>query len=744
MSDDILDQIRDAIRLDLVDLLDISELRKTVWIDGVEVTQAIQHYRADKHLTDRADRGPDNSVHLVAGKPAWVRVYLRSRSADVADVGGTLAIQRRHAGFLWTDIARLTPQPPGSITARRSPSYSVERASRNSTLNFIIPAALFHGMLRLKVLVVDNTGKELDTDEREIDATLRQTLRVRAILVSYNGPATSTPPPPGSPPVANVTIAAPTIAGLATTAGLALRAMPVQSQGDFATAGTMICTVPLDDARTGNGACSKNWEALLANLTTARINDGNRTDVVYYGLLPTGIPLGVPGCGQGGLGSAVVGDQGTFLHEIGHGYGFQHTPSGNVGTPDPNYPVYEPYPSASIGEYGLDVNDGTVYTPVGTSDYMSYGPTTWMSLYQHERLILHPRLGQESLRDDLPWRRKFRDFDVRRDLPYPPPETLVREDVRMKPVIAISGIVHDPGKIEVVAVARVSVMGDPVGERTNLSARLIGADGADIASATVRRLVLHGDCGCGSNDPTEHLEGPYRFEVYVPDIELGAALVIDNGEERLWERRAASTQPTIGAVRAEISECRLNLSWDTDRGVASSRSKGRQPADTGDEVWAQWSPNEGQTWFGLATGLRGGKAELDASVLRPGMALIRLLRHDGFHTAVSDPVEVQVPVCGVQVAVQHPEDGGLYGAGSPMRLLGVVMFSSGGPVSGEWARWVLDGKEVAQGLDAWIASPGVGDHHLLLHVRTQYGESESAIRFTCEPSPDSPDGRSAC
>ena len=33
-----------------------------LFIEGVEVTQAIQYYRAEDHLADAADRGPDNSV----------------------------------------------------------------------------------------------------------------------------------------------------------------------------------------------------------------------------------------------------------------------------------------------------------------------------------------------------------------------------------------------------------------------------------------------------------------------------------------------------------------------------------------------------------------------------------------------------------------------------------------------------------------------------------------------------------
>jgi hypothetical protein len=45
-------------------------------IQGTEVTQAIQYYQSRQHLTDLTEVKPDNSVQLVAGKPAWVRVYV--------------------------------------------------------------------------------------------------------------------------------------------------------------------------------------------------------------------------------------------------------------------------------------------------------------------------------------------------------------------------------------------------------------------------------------------------------------------------------------------------------------------------------------------------------------------------------------------------------------------------------------------------------------------------------------------
>lgn len=730
---------------------------KPVYVHGVEVTQSIQHYRADQHLTDANDRGPDNSVRLVASKPAWVRVYVRSRLADqVTGVTGSLTIQRRSGGWVWNHVATLSPRSPGSVTARRNPAYTTERSTLGWTLNFLVPADQFIGTMRFTVRVTAADGTEYDDHEIQVDATLRQTLRVRAILVGYNGPATSAAPPPGGT-VPNLTLAAPTLANVATTAARALRMMPVQSQGNFASAGTITFNRPLDDPRSCAGCCSTNWNTLLNQLTTVRTNDGNRTDVVYYGLLPAGMPLNVPGCGQGGLGSAAVGDQATFVHEIGHGYGFQHTPCGNGGTADPNYPTYEPYGAASIGEYGLDVNDGTIFTPNGTFDYMSYCGPQWMSLYQHRRLIQHARLGQEWIREDLPWRRfqEWREYWVVRDLPYPPPDPYVWEDLRMTPVIAISGIVHGPGKVEVQSVARVSVMGDPPGERTQLQARLVGASGEVVASAALRRLTTHGGCGCGGDcgcgcggkgcSDHDHQDGPYTFEAYVPDVEPGSALVIDDGEERQWERPAPRSRPTVGAVGAEVDGCRIKLWWEVGGKPtqAASRRKGEQDS-AATETWVQWSPNEGTTWLGLATGLTGNEADLDASAVRPGTAWLRVLVNDGFHTAVSEPVVVEVPGCGPMAAILHPDDRGIYGAGSTLRLLGTVMDASGAPIPDAWCRWVLDGKEVAQGLDEWIPAPGVGDHKLVLVARTEQGETEAAVRFRCEVGPDTEEGRPVC
>jgi hypothetical protein len=61
----------------------------SVHSNSVEVTQAIQYHQAARHLTNPADWRPDNSVPLVVGKPAWVRVYVRSGIGGIGrDVAG--------------------------------------------------------------------------------------------------------------------------------------------------------------------------------------------------------------------------------------------------------------------------------------------------------------------------------------------------------------------------------------------------------------------------------------------------------------------------------------------------------------------------------------------------------------------------------------------------------------------------------------------------------------------------------
>ena len=723
--------LRSRLRDLIFDWLDISDAWDPslvgVHATGIEVTQAIQHYKAHEHLTDAADRGMDNSVKLIANKAAWVRVYVSSGAkASVLGVRGTLTVERRRYGWAYATVGTLDPQPPGMLTATNSFTYAQMRGSTTATLNFVIPADLFVGTLRLTVRLHDGAGNDYDSETVVVSPRLRQTLRVRGIMVAYNGPSTANPPAGTTAP--NLTLAAPTLADLQTTAGLAMRMMPVQSTGSFMSAGTITFDRPLNDARTGAGACSMNWNALLTALANQRTADGNRGGVVYYGLLPAMLPVTVPGCGNDGLGSALAGNQTTFVHEIGHAYGFQHTPCGDAGETDPNYPTYEPYGAASIGEYGLDISTGQIHDPNVTEDYMSYCGPRWMSLYQHRRLIMQNGLDPRIVGEEEPW---WDNWEVVNDLdipelwlPDPPPdEPWSQVDRTPRPVISITGLVTH-GRVEISTIARVAAAGAPAGRVTQLRAELLDEGGSVLAAGPLKRLAARGGCGCGCSDDDEQVEDTFSFQAFVPDVAPGAALrVVRRDGDELWNRDAPDRAPALDHFELETSDDTISAHWHV--GEREERL----------EAWMQWSSDEGETWQALATGLTGHEAKLPLRGLPPGEVWVRVLLHDGFFTTVSDPARIAVRDQGPEIAVLHPREGERLAAEGTLHLwASAAQLSDEDRVDGDVFRWFLDDREVGRGRELWIEAPPAGEHEAVLVARGGERPVEQRVRFiTLDP-----------
>jgi hypothetical protein len=490
--------------------------------------------------------------------------------------------------------------------------------------------------------------------------------------------------------------------------------MPVQPTGSFAILTQMNWFEALDDARTSAGQCSNNWNSLLFWLGLIRDNDGNRADVVYYGLLPTGMPVGVPGCGAAGIGGGVVNDTQTFVHEIGHGYGFQHTPSGNAGATDPNYPTYEPYPSASIGEYGLDIRNGTVYSPATSTDYMSYGPNRWMSLYQHERLVGHPRLVPSWITDRNP----FEHVPVLVNpehgwWPDPPwsKEALVEQSIQ--PLISIRGFIDESGTARVESVARIVGSPDLHGPQTSWIAQLVGQDGSVSSRGRLARVETHGGaaCGCagGSDDPDRL---PFTFHALVPDTEPGSALrVLDPRGESRWERRAPERPVAISGARAAVEGDTLVLDWTVD-GAA--------------DVWTQWSNDEGRSWHGLTVRLANGRAQLPLMGLPAGRVWIRLLALDGYFTTPTEALAIEVPEQQPWPAVVYPSQDGIVPARVAVEATGSAVDQAGRPLPEERLEWLLDSDPVGRGRSVSVRMEP-GRHRLSLRVLES--DAEHTVTF---------------
>jgi hypothetical protein len=710
-------------------------------IDGVEVTQAIQYYHADQHLTDAADVRPGNAARLVAAKPAWVRVYVRSGLlAQIADVTGSVELQRRTHKLLWQTVDVLSPRFPGSVTALRDfASYEEERGRTGASLNFVIPAEKMYGLLRL-IVRVDAPGRPTETQTVNIDATLLQTLRLAYIMVSYNGPDGAEVNP------TNVTLPAPTVADLESTTARTLTLFPVQSTAAFESAGSLEWNLPLDDARIKDGDCSANWHALMVELAELRVADGARPDVIYFALLPAGVPVEVDGCALHGVTAGRVGQRWTMAHEVGHGCGLPHAPCGDVGEGfDADYAAYEPYdpnrdPEASIGEYGLDIGNGIIHRPQTNRDLMSYCDPPWMSLHNHAKLINNSMLKPAVIGLPKPWREDLLiDPHYRiKGWPWPPPidplgeEILWREETfRIEPLVSITGVVDETGRVEVLGVARVRAVRNVRGARpTEFVAELVGEDGERLAGARVFRMDARGHgCGCGGGGKDDEYSR-YIFQALLPDAGAGAALRIVREKDEVWSRTATAHPPRINGFEVSPGERgEAYARWDVE--IASAEEQAR--------FWLRWSDDGGKSWRAFRTGLRGREARVSLAALPPGEALIQLLAHDGFHTSVSEPAAVRVPRRAPEVVVMHPQQGQTYLAGSTLRLWGAARGGDGRRVADAKAgRWTMDGREVARGLDAWVTAPPPGEHRCTLSLIE--GGREVATRHvtfnTIEVPPD--------
>ena len=462
----------------------IIQKRPNLSVQGLEVTQAIQFYGASQHLTDAADRGADNSLRLVTNKTAWVRTYLRSgqdpafEGGQLSGVDGTLRVERR-VGGIWSTVATI-PSQNGPIVAEDSfASYDTERGNINSSLNFIVPANVCTGLLRFMVEVASEYRCPGNTasGQAQVDVNLTQTLNAAFITIGYNGPDNAG--------TGTLNLPAPTLAQCQAETSWAMTTYPVSGAPNVRLAGTFVTNTPLNDPRSCPGCCSPNWQPLLqqvANLVAADQAANPGVAWVYYGIVNGGIPVNVPGCNGWGATGGLAGAPITYAHEIGHQFGLPHARCGNAGAGNAAYPIYEPYDlpqdppgtanwtMASIGEYGVDINNGNIANPNNAEDFMSYCAPRWISLYTHNYLVniagLVPQViptgsGAATARVIVDEERGFE-----------------RPEDRIEPLIQMLGTIDPDGTVHVVTVARLEtryLRGR--GRQTAYIAQLLDAEG---------------------------------------------------------------------------------------------------------------------------------------------------------------------------------------------------------------------------------------------------------------------------
>lgn len=688
-------------------------------VQGLEVTQAVQHYRADQHLTDPADRGADNSLRLVTNKSGWVRAYLRSgqdpafENGQLAGVNGTLRVERR-VGGVWGAIANLVSQN-GLITAEDSfASYDAERGNINTTLNFVVPANLMNGLLRFTVDVRGPFAPcpgHVDSRSTQIDVNLQQTLNAAFITIGYNGPnATRT---------GNIMLPAPTLATCQAETSWALRTYPVSSVPNVRVAGTFVTDTPIDDPRSCPGCCSPNWGPLLDQIEALVALDqaaNPGTPWVYYGIIADGIPVNVPGC-SGNATGGVAGQPVTYAHEIGHQLGLPHARCGNAGNGNPAYTIYEPYDlpvdppgtanwtMASIGEYGLDINDGSIANPNTFEDFMSYCGPRWISKFTHDFMTNINELSPVVVPTGagaMP--RIIGD----QSLGFEP------DALRIAPFIMLMGMIGADGAIEVSRVARIDTRyrrGD--GRQTGYVAQHLDGDGRVLAEDVLYSYASDG--GCGSHVPPKkdcHCDDsmnepkPVPFKAMLRDTGPGMSLRIVKRGEVVWERKGADKPPTISGARATPNKNGdLELAW---------RLSGESKKEV--DVWVRWTNDDGKSWHALTVGLRGSSAMICAEQLPSGNVRFELLANDGFHTVRAMTDVVMLPAKPPAVTILYPGAGARVYGDRLIHLWGSVSSFTGAGIDADAAEWFIDDQPVGNGLDLWVENCGTGHHHVRLQV----------------------------
>jgi hypothetical protein len=693
-------------------------------VDGIEITQAIQYYHAAQHLTDPADRGPDNSLRLVTNKTAWIRTYLRSGQDPAFDGGqllgvdGMLTVERR-VGGVWGVVANIGSQN-GPITAQDSfATYDAERGNINNSLNFVVPPSVVTGLLRFTVNVSSDLPQcpgNQTTAQLVADVNLTQTLNAAFITIAYNGvDAAGT---------GMLNLPAPTLAQCQAETAWAMTTYPVSGNANVRIAGTFITTTPLNDPRSCPGCCSPNWQPLLqqvANLVALDQAANPGGNWVYYGLVAGGIPVNVPGCNGWGATGGLAGQPITYAHEIGHQFGLPHARCGNAGTGNANYPVYEPYDlpvdppgttnwtMASTGEYGLDINNGNIANPNAAKDFMSYCFPRWISAFTYNFLTNAPGLvpqviptggggggSERIIRDTEP------GFQRRGD--------------RIEPLVHMLGRIDDDGNVEVSSVARLEtryLVGN--GVPTDYVAELVADDGRIIAQDQLYRYDTEGG-GCGKDEDchgcgNHKRDRTFLFKAMLEDRETGERLRIVRRGEVVWERVRPSRPPTLTRARAELDEAgNLRLRW-------TLRTYGEVPED----VWIQLSNDDGQTWRALTVGIRGNTAEIVRDQLPSGRLRFQVLANDGFQTVSATTGSVDLPARSATVTIFYPKEGDQVYAERLLHLWGTATSDRGEDLTEEQFTWFIDDAEVGRGRDIWVDNPGAGRHEVRLEVSDQAG-----------------------
>lgn len=595
-------------------------------IAGLEATQAIQT--------------ATNSVPLVQNRPTILRIFARTTSL-MGTRGITISVAATRNGIPLPG----SPLMLGPYTLSRSPS----RGIYTSTINVLLPPAWLSGVIVLTATVdASNVIRELNEANNTASMRLRfnyvPPLNIKFVPIHYTWSANGTLcSGPASESISYWLMHTYPIHAVQTS----FRA-PVYFTGDLSQGDT-------------------DWGRLLDLLWSIKQTDGAPESQVYYGLLDSHngtCPLSWGGIGYIGW-RVSLGQYHSYAilaHEIGHNFARLHAPCGTRADIDPDYP----YPDGSIGDYGVDVFDGRVWTPGppdNTKDVMSYCWPRWFSAYNYQALYEDQIVHGQSIGSNMRARVLLVRATVTDD-----------EQISMQPVYSLEGIP-----------TRGTESGD-------LTIELLDANGHVLVSQPAQFYEVA--------DIDAHVRS-LSVLVQSPNTPVAAVRIVKNGKV-VAERQLDST-PIRAAAKPQLtfSAGRVTLSWGAPETPALVR----------------YTVDGGQSWTTMGIDVRGGQLLIDSSQLPGGNGWFEIRLGDISVPVVLESSPLMLHDTPPSVQINGPT---VLSFGQPLLLIGQATDREDGPITE--LRWILDGKEVEAGQTLQMMGLMPGEHTIVLTARDRLGQ----------------------
>lgn len=323
------------------------------------------------YLTQAIQR-PDHGVELVAGRDAFLRVFVVANQSTSARP--PVRVRLYHGQ---TQVAEHLIDAPGGALPQM-----LSEGMLGSSWNLLVPGTLIQPGLQL-LAEVDPFDETLETNPQDnvfpasgapLPIAVRELQPFRFRLV----------------PVMHVNSGS---LGDVTPANMEsyltdLRKMWPIAELDVDVRETYTSNAPAFQSNTSSGG----WSTVLSEVLALR-NSVDMSDRYYYGVVQVGYTSGIAGLGYVGTPTstnrASIGwdrpnsRANVLAHEVGHNFGRWHAPCGNPSGIDASYP----HANGRIGFWGLDLTDMSLKPPTTWNDLMGYCNNNWISDYNWNAVV---------------------------------------------------------------------------------------------------------------------------------------------------------------------------------------------------------------------------------------------------------------------------------------------------------------------------------------------------------------------